>query len=241
MKGDRWQVRSVELSEAAFALRGMVDQLRTRTGSPYCDPRVGCVKSLVRDIARCAREVEAWGCELKDPCALTAAQEAHAVLKRMNHIPTSTVGAPFWRKEGSVLLVRVDHVQDIDPNALVGRLKMTTLNLVLADPPCSGLRVAVGLLPMTDAAPLECGGISWSLEPSSAMAPLLVTGFFRTGSLNDACDWVDRLESATHEDRYRGYVPWPSVVRTALVPLMKSELHLAERRCIGSLATGRIR
>lgn len=239
-------MRSVQLSEAACALRGMVQQLRTRTDSPYCDPCVGCVKSLVRDITRCAREVEAWGYELKDPCALTAAQEAHAVLKRMNHIPTPTVGAPFWRKEGSVLLVRVDHVQDVDPNALVERLKVATLNLVLADPPCSGLRVAVGLLPMADTAPLECGDISgslepWSLEPSSAMAPLLVTGFFRAGSLKDACDWVDRLESVTHEDRYRGYVPWPSVVRTALVPLMKSELHLAERRCIGALATGRTR
>lgn len=229
-----------ELSSAAFQLRSQVERLRkaaTLSKHP-CSAGQSCLAELKRQTARGAREVEAWASQLKDPCALAAAQEAYQVLAGVD----SSVDdhRPYWTKTGAVVLVLVEHEGAVDQNRLVKHLIPATLDMVLADPPCSPLRASVGLLSIDDQALLKWARrVPSSRDLVSTMALLLITAIFPTGALAASDRLISHLASATDEARYCGHVPWPSVVTTVVVPLAPCQISLMERRCIAPPVCGR--
>lgn len=242
-------MNSCDLCAAARLLRNQVQVLRQVALTPEDGDRIAhpTIAGLLRQVARRAREVEAWGSRLKDSCALAAAAEAYQVLAKVqvsveDAEPAAHAGERNWLKAGAVVLVHVVHDRATDPNQLTKHLMPATLDLVLTNPPCTPFRVSVGLLAIDDQAALNwhvqapCGG-----DSTTTVAPLLVTALFREGLLGGPVSFLRHLQESTHQGHFCRYVPRPSEVNTVVVPLPDKQLVSVERRCIGPLVSGRYR
>lgn len=137
-----------------------------------------------------------------------------------------------------MVMLRADHGLQVDPNLMAEHLKVSVLDLVLSNPPCTPMYASAGLMFISNpafrskaVAPPEPGFVS-------TMVPLLVTALYPEAAL----DWPDvlfeYLEETTDECLLRMYAPWLISIERVVVPLPQRQVHILERRCIGNLACG---
>ncbi|MEX2586495.1 MAG: hypothetical protein WD602_00685 [Actinomycetota bacterium] len=198
---------------------------------------------LSRDLARTAREVLAWGSELRDSCAVAAAQEALYVLKPSRPAVDARpvrAASSGWRKKGVVVCLHVGHSPGTDSNQLAARIKQKTLSLVL-DRPQFPLHVCVATLSVDDHA--LSGWLRRypeTLDPVSTLTPLLVSALFPAGAAS-CDDVVAYLTAATSLDGYADVLPPSARAYRAILPVAAGLLTPIQKRCMGGAICGRCR
>ena len=217
-----------QLSAQLQLLHELVESPRkTRVSGPD-------ISALRREVARGAREVEAWGSELLDPRAVAASHQAYKALAQSAAAVAIHQG-PFWWKAGAVVCLQVRHDTDVDPNQLVQRLKQATHQNVLSNPPCSPLEVSVGLLAIDDEALLRwTASLAQSGHAITTMAPFLIGLRFQAGGFSSAYALIDHVEESTTVDHYADCAPSGARIQRAVIPLSGEVVSLIERRCLGT-------
>jgi hypothetical protein len=222
-------VRSSELEARTIVLRDQVRELRDIVGAggeSLLPPTA--LASLLRRIERSTREVEAWGEELRQPCALAAAQEAHQVLAVARRVLPTAASAP----KGAVLLLQVRHGADLDRPGLAERLKEATLHAIAASSP-TPLDVGVGVLAIEDALPYGYCGMPGAGEgPPVTPVPLLVV----VRSAAELPPLPALVRAAVASSSRAQSFPWHVEIHAATLPLPRPALALLEARCVGGMA-----
>lgn len=146
----------------------------------------------------------------------------------------------FWAKAGAMVMLRVEHRREVDPNRLARHLMVATLDMVrCASPPCSPLFPSVGLMFIADPA-FRTVRIVAAEGFVSTMVPLLVTVLHKEAALEWEDQLFDYLETATEELNYCTYAPYLAQVSRIVVPLPERQVPILERRCIGSPVCGKL-
>jgi hypothetical protein len=224
-------MRSSELRARLCLLRDDVEQLRAAVRRPA--GRGARSKpippGLLRDVARQAREVEAWGAELFDPCALAAAQEAYLVLLQAEWPAT---GPTRSKTVGAVVVLQCRHPVDVDRAQLVGLLKAGTLDALVAGSPCP-MEVTVGLLPIEVTDDMDVDVPADVGDTQSTTIPLLVAL---------RCPWTERVERllghvhrTVMDSRTTVELCGPNAFSVATLPVPHRALGHLARRCEGEL------
>jgi hypothetical protein len=183
----------------------------------------------VREVARQAREVEAWGSELLDPCALAAAQEAYQVIALAEQ--QTATNTRTSKTFGAVVVLQCRHPVEVDPAQFVGPLKAETLQAIVVASPCP-LEVTVGLLAL-DGDDVIQEPASEDEQTCSSTIPLLV-------ALRCACtERAERLLECVHrailDRRTAGNLCGSAAVSVATLPVPHGVLRYLLRRCEGGL------
>lgn len=229
---------SCELRARTCILRNQVEQLRSivqRHPELVAHP-MGAARCLIREVARGARKVEAWGTELVDPCALAAAAEAHHVIALTQQAAT---GVPTATEVGAVVILQLRHAMEVDVAGLPHAIKIRALDAIVADAPCP-LEARVGLLEIEDENVLDWAAAA-RRQPAggvvTTIVPLLVA------LCCCAPEAPNRLMRSMHAAllgrRLARDVPWSAETSIATLPLPASSLELLSHRCQGDLLVGR--
>jgi hypothetical protein len=231
---------SSELAAAISHLSGQIQLLSELAASPGKMRDSGRdISALRREVARGAREVEAWGSELFDSRAVAASHQAYKALAQ-SAAAFATQQRPIWSKAGALVCLQVRYDRDVDPNRLVQRLQQATLENIISNPPCFPLEVCVGLLAIDDEALLRwTAGLSEPADAITTMAPFLVGLTFRAKGFTGAYALIDHVDSVTTVAHYSHCLPCDTGVERAVIPLSGSVVSLIERRCVGSPVCGR--
>lgn len=221
-------MRSSELRARICLLRDDVEQLRLVLRRRRWD---GVDRSLLRRVGRQAREVEAWGSELRDPCALATAHEAYQVLLRAEE---AVAAPPTSKSLGAVVVLQCRHPAGLDPSRITGPLKAETLTAIVEASPCA-LDVAVGVLAMApeDLLPVPDDPNAGAEGTWSSTIPLLV-------ALRCPCtERPERLLECVHrailDRRSEGDLCGPAAVSVATIPVPHGVLGYLVCRCEGGL------
>jgi hypothetical protein len=235
-------LEAIELVAATCHLRSLVQVLRGLGESctePGGSSQVGHRRELMREVARTAREVEAWGAQLLDSSAVAASQEAYQTLALVAP-QLVTEEKPYWSKAGALVCLQVRHDTNVDANQLVHRLKRATLKNIISNPPCSPLQATVGLLATDDQALLSwTAKLQESSDSITTMAPFLVTLLFHDNAQTGAAALIRHVESVTTVDHFCKHVPCPARTARVVVALSERLVSLIEHRCLGSPVYGR--
>ncbi len=234
-------MNSAELCRETHRLRTLVNALREQGARPVRAPSVS--PELHKELARTAREVLAWGSEMRDSCAVAAAQEALQVLAR----PTRTVkAAPVqpnlngWQKKGAVVCLHVSHSPKTDCNRLTSQIKQKTLSLVL-DGSRFPLHACVANLSVDDEA--LAGWLRrhpGTFDAVSTLAPMLISALF-PAQIATCDDVIAHLTSATSLDGYADVLPPSARAYLAILPVAAGLLIPIQKRCLGGAICGRSR
>ena len=231
-------MRSSELRARTCILRNQVQHLRgaiERRPELLARPATA-VARLMRDVARGAREVEAWGGELVDLCALAAAAEAHQVIALARQ---AAGGKAASTAAGAVAIVQLRHSTEVEAIRLTDVIRERALEAIVAGAPCR-VEVSLGLLRFDDQAVLD-----WVGEPRpdaaedlvTTVVPLLVV--LRSGP----AETPDRLLRCTHAallgSRIARGVPWTAETAIATLPIPAGLIDCLVRRCVGGLLVAR--
>ena len=190
----------------------------------------------MRDVARGAREVEAWGNELVDLCAIAAAEEAHQVIALARQAAGGTAAST---EVAAVAIVQLRHSTEVEAIRLTDAIRERALEAIVAEAPCR-VEVTLGLLRFDDDTVID-----WVGKPCpdaaedlvTTVVPLLVV--LRSGSTEPP----DRLLRCTHAallgSRIARGVPWTAETSIATLPVPAAVIHCLVRRCVGDLLVAR--
>jgi hypothetical protein len=234
-------MKSNQLFDATSELRHTVEVLGRLAEAQHDALSGGAatdLNQLVKEVRRRAREVDAWGNQLKSPCALTAAQEAYQLLAKLGR-SSEIENAAHFAKTGAIVCLQVQHDTALDCNEIAQDLKHAVFNSISEDPPLRPLKFSVGLLPME-----EHSFAAWARLTSqcaihrTTLAPLNVT-FLAARTALSAMDLSAYFDSATGGDRLR--LNWCGRIAGVVIPLERRAVGPVERRCVGPLLNGEIK
>lgn len=230
-------MKSRELVRATEELRDLVGRVRLRAGAPGRRPDIS--PELRRLVARSAREVLAWGAELRSPCALAAAEEALQVLDRMQPASTAPAGDPAgWACKAAVICLHVGHSPHTDSGGLADRLKHATLERVLDRPPFP-MHARVSPLSVDDEALRGWAkGHIAAHDPVGTLAPLLVSILYPVRTV-DSDAVIAHLTAATSLDGYAERLPAGARAYRIILPVAGHLLQSIQKRCLGGSMCGR--
>lgn len=234
-------MNSRELCRETHRLRTLVKALREEAARPVRAHSVS--PELYRELARTAREVLAWGSEMRDSCAVAAAQEALNVLARPTRAVESRAVRPNlagWQKKGAVVCLHVSHSPKTDCNRLASQIKQKTLSLVL-DGSTFPLHACVATLSVDDEA--LAGWLRrypGTFDAVSTLAPMLISALF-PAQVATCDDVIAHVTSATSLDGYADLLPPSARAYRAILPVAAGLLGPIQKRCLGGAICGRSR
>jgi hypothetical protein len=187
------------------------------------------VPALIQELQRTSREVDAWGCELKDACALAAVEEAYRLLDSLRPSPGDPLD--FDGKAAAIMCVQARHHPGIDHNGIVRDLKQAVFSSISRQPPLRPLTYSVGLLPMD-----EDSFSAWArltpqcLVQRTTLAPLLVIFAGPSDGLG-ALDLIGYLRHVASAERLDVTCEGP--ICAAIIPIQTQHIGRLQSQSLG--------